>query len=58
MLAQRTIRRLIKFENYYHAIVQAYNGRIYHEKFKSESEAREFLKQFKQGGAVHVEEMR
>ena len=37
------IKRIIKFSNFYHAIAQDKNGFLYHKKFNSELEAREFL---------------
>jgi hypothetical protein len=47
----KVIRRIILSNHQYHAIAQSYDGKIFHEKFLTEREAREYLDKF--DTAVH-----
>lgn len=45
-VADKVIKKLLKFEGVYHAVVHDYQGKIHHGRFSSETEAREFMEQF------------
>ncbi len=43
MYTAKQIKRIYRMDNYYHALISNERGYIYHRKFKTEEQAREFI---------------